>query len=190
VVLRRQRRTSPGLVAAAVMTVFVGVSVYVRRWCRQKLDELEYVTSSNNNSFDQRNPNDLIVTMERTGLTGITDATSVNAELDGIRKWHTERGYKGGLVIRELTQPLFVVHEESGMIENLEDLALDPWRLARRECYYLYYEITGNGQAANILPRNDASNRCPQLSILLDGIRRRAWLSSASGLSQSSRSNF
>jgi hypothetical protein len=35
-------------------------------------------------------------------------AKSVKAELDDIRKWHANHGYKGGLVVRELTQPLFV----------------------------------------------------------------------------------
>jgi hypothetical protein len=137
-----------GAAAAAASVSAVGVSWYVRQWRRKKLQELDYVNKTN---FTQRNPQDLIVTMERTGLMGITaGAKSVKEELEDIRQWHLEHGYKGGLVLRELTQPLFVHDEQhSGMRELetiLEDLALDPMRLARRECYYLYYEITGNGQ--------------------------------------------
>jgi hypothetical protein len=145
---------SPRQVGAAAMaaSVFaVGVSWYVRQWRHQKLQELDYVNQTN---FTQRNPQELIVTMERTGLMGITaGAKSVKEELEHIRQWHLEHGYKGGLVLRELTQPLFVHGDEtthSGTMSNLEhmleDLASDPMRLARRECYYLYYEITGNGQ--------------------------------------------
>jgi hypothetical protein len=86
---------------------------------------------------------------------GITPgATSVKEELDSIRKWHHQRGYKGGLVLRELTQPLFddddddegMGYQQHQHEHYLQDLALDPMRLARRECYYLYYEITGNGE--------------------------------------------
>lgn len=147
---------SPGrkrsLVVLSAATVLCGaVSVYVRQWRRQKLDEL-----LDHSSFDQpeqqvRTPADLIETMERTGLMGKPSpmgkrAQSVKEELDSIRQWHTDHGYKGGLVLRELSQPLYVDSPSSGTVEDLEEMALDPMRLARRECYYLYYEITGNGQ--------------------------------------------
>jgi hypothetical protein len=46
----------------------------------------------------------------------------------------------------DVTQPLFQANPDRGILEDLEDFALDPWRLARRECYYLYYEITGTGE--------------------------------------------
>jgi hypothetical protein len=112
------------------------------------LEELQFVTDGG--VLPQRNLQDLIVLTERTGLMGITPgAKSVKEELDSIRKWHHEHGYKGGLVLREFTQPLFTDNSEEGMVDgvrHLEDLALDPMRLARRECYYLYYEITGNGE--------------------------------------------
>ena len=137
----------------AASLAVVGVSsLYVRRWRTEHLKELEYVTDGSVLPH-QRNIEELIVLTERTGLMGITPgAKSVKEELDSIRKWHHERGYKGGLVLRELTQPLFANdhHAEGNNVlhnyDSLEDLALDPMRLARRECYYLYYEITGTGQ--------------------------------------------
>jgi hypothetical protein len=145
-VVSSRRGKSPRLVAAAAtaMTVVVGMSYYVRQFRRRKLQELDYVTSSS--LPQQRNLNHLMETMERMGQMGQRGKKSVKDELGTIRKWHSDHGYKGGLVLRELTQPLFV-HEGSGNImENLEDFALDPMRLARRECYYLYYEITGTGE--------------------------------------------
>jgi hypothetical protein len=136
------RRKRPLLWVPVAVVAGVGTSLYARQKRREKLSELLELSPA----FDQRNPADLVETMERTGLMGITGAKSVKEELDGIREWHTERGYKGGLVLRELSQPLFA-HKADGLtVENLEDAALDPMRLARRECYYLYYEITGTGQ--------------------------------------------
>ena len=139
----KRLRTSRNALAAATLTILIGGSLYLRLWRQQLLEELEYVTSASD--FSQRNVEELIVTIERTGLMGITGARSVKAELDGIRKWHLERGYKGGLVLRELAQPLFT-DQDSGVEEKNDDLTMDPSPLERRECYYLYYEITGNGE--------------------------------------------
>lgn len=121
-----------------IATCFVGVSIYIRRWRADQLDRMEPMTEL------PPGREDLLELMERTGQMGKSGAKSVKAELEDIRQWHTNHGYKGGLVLRELTQPLFI--ESSGIIEGLEELALDPMQLARRECYYLYYEITGNGE--------------------------------------------
>jgi hypothetical protein len=141
------------ILAASLAVVGVVTSLYVRRWRTQHLEELTFVTDGGD-GLPQRNLQELIVLTERTGLMGITPgAASVKEELDSIRKWHHERGYKGGLVLRELTQPLFAASDDDaeGMVvhqqqHHYHDLALDPMRLARRECYYLYYEITGNGE--------------------------------------------
>jgi hypothetical protein len=82
---------------------------------------------------------------------GKPGAKSVKEELEDIRQWHIERGYKGGLVLRELLQPLFEYSSKStdygpqtpdGIC--LQDLTYP--NLARRECYYMYYEITPNGE--------------------------------------------
>ena len=120
----------------------VGVSIYIRQWRSRRLEELDFNTFR----IQTRKPEELIRITERTGLMGITGAKSVKEELGSIRKWHHDHGFKGGLVVRELTQPLFA---NEGSMQDLEDFMLDPMRLARRECYYLYYEITGNGEIRN-----------------------------------------
>jgi hypothetical protein len=117
---------------------YTGASIFVRYWRSQKLAEMEPLT---------RFPpgrEDLLDLIERTGQMGKSGAKSVKEELNDIRKWHTDHGYKGGLVLRELSKPLFV--DSFGTIDGLEGLALDPMQLSRRECYYLYYEITGTGE--------------------------------------------
>jgi Lipase (class 3) len=126
-----------------------------------------------------RSSQELLHVIERSGLMGQRPGTkSVKEELDVIRKWHADHGYKGGLVVRELLQPLFEQHyhdsltttptnttptttttnntKSSTIIDDrqqpqqqrscmtLEDL-VHP-NLARRECYYMYYEITPNGE--------------------------------------------
>jgi hypothetical protein len=117
----------------------MGISLYAQEWRRQKIKGLRLV-----NGIEQQRPSqELLRTMERTGLVGTKN--SVKEELENIRKWHLKHDYKGGLVLRELGRPLFI--QQGGRLsQNLKDLAKDPWRLARRECYYLYYEITGTGE--------------------------------------------
>jgi len=75
---------------------------------------------------------------------------SVKNEMDRIRQWHHEHGYKGGLVLRDLTKPLFGMEiwestEEEPVGLTMLEIVEDPTRLARRECYYMYYELKGNG---------------------------------------------
>lgn len=131
-------RPSAKYAVGALVGCYVGVSLVTRYWRRQKLEELEPMT---------RLPpgrEDLLELMERTGQMGKSGSKSVKRELDDIRKWHSDHGYKGGLVLRELSMPLFA--DSLGTMEGLEGLALDPMQLARRECYYIYYEITGTGE--------------------------------------------
>jgi hypothetical protein len=66
-------------------------------------------------------------------------------ELDRIRSWHQNKGFRGGLVLRELNQPLY---QNGSSIESGDDVdsILQPDQLHQRECYYLYYEIKPNGQ--------------------------------------------
>ena len=67
-------------------------------------------------------------------------------ELDTIRSWHQNKGFRGGLVLRELNQPLY--RNGGNSIESGDDVdsILQPDQLHQRECYYLYYEIKSNGQ--------------------------------------------
>ena len=89
-------------------------------------------------------------TVQRAGLMGQQQAVSVKAELDTIRTWHVQHGYKGGLVVRDLTLPLGKDDSAATASANGSTVVgpwrQDPLRLARRECYYLYYEVTPTGQ--------------------------------------------
>lgn len=110
-------------------------------------------SSSRNNN---RTVPDMICALTRTSLQGtsLPGAKSVKEELEHIRKWHHRHGYNGGIVLRELTKPLFRLYsmtdEDVAAEEDAEQVPMfditDPMRLARRECYYLYYELTDTGQ--------------------------------------------
>ncbi|KAG7355109.1 lipase class 3 [Nitzschia inconspicua] len=152
---------------SSVLVTSIGISWYVREWRENKLQELQFVDSAEGTSDSSsslqppqllpRSTQEILQIVERTGLMGRPGAKSVKDELEDIRQWHVERGYKGGLVLRELLQPLFehrsdpnqdisdneMQRNNNGII-TLEDLA-NP-NLARRECYYLYYEIKPNGE--------------------------------------------
>jgi len=125
----------------AVITIpLLAVGVYVRDWRHEQFKDLE------NASDDERSPNtcnmkeypvrDLIINMQRSGLMGhsVDGAKSVKEELEEIRRWHLERNFKGGLVLRDLEQPLFNGDAEENSVVG------DPMGRARRECYFLYYE--------------------------------------------------
>lgn len=131
-------RVSVHLVLGILAASTAGISVYLRYWRERNLALLEPWTTL------PIGRKDLLEMVERTGLMGKSGAKSVKEELEAIRKWHADHGYKGGLVLRELTQPLFT--ESSGIMEDLDNFMHDPMHLARRECYYLYYEITGTGE--------------------------------------------
>ena len=60
--------------------------------------------------------------------------------MDSIQEWHQQRGFRRGLVLRELNRPLFD-------IEGGDDVEmLPPTELDQRECYFLYYELLANGE--------------------------------------------
>jgi hypothetical protein len=131
----------------------VAVSYQTRKYRKQKIQELPLCTQSSTTwqeHYPNRSLEDVQECVRRTGLMGTS--ASVKTELDRIRNWHHEHGYKGGLVLRDLTKPLFGMElwENNEDIDAKEDLTIgeileDTTRLARRECYYLYYEIKGNG---------------------------------------------
>lgn len=133
------RQVLIGLVVAGIP--FVGISIYVREWRREHIKRLPRASCALLEGDDEGKaylwyPIDTLISdVRRSGLMGhiVKGAQSVKQELDSIRNWHSDRNFKGGLVLRDLQQPLF---GEDGIEEMFED----PMRLARRECYYLYYE--------------------------------------------------
>jgi hypothetical protein len=68
--------------------------------------------------------------------------------LEHIRKWHQCHGFHGGLVMRELTQPLYYNPDYDNNIEETDNAEPLPiiHNLNQRECYYLYYEVRPDGQ--------------------------------------------
>ena len=134
----RYRRLA--LLVTCSLGVTTSVSLYSRKWRSSLLDKLNPLASL------PEGRDDMLQIMERTGLMGRSGMKSVKAELQDIRRWHIDHGFNGGLVVRELTKPLFEASSSRTMEERLEDLVRDPTNLARRECYYLYYEITDVGE--------------------------------------------
>lgn len=138
------------VVAGATTAAFLVVSSYqTRRWRKDRIQELPLVTGVWDEYYPSRSLPSVVQIMERAGLMGTSH--SVKAELEDIRKWHREHDFRGGLVLRDLTKPLFGIdeddphHEESEL--SLFEILQDPTRLARRECYYLYYELKPNGES-------------------------------------------
>ncbi|KAL7514553.1 hypothetical protein ACHAXN_013352 [Cyclotella atomus] len=154
----RRRTLAAGLTAAASIA---GLSVYTRYERRKKLATLTpaaeggLLISSSSDEISKAgfkpkyDVSSLIETITRAGLVGGTK--SVKDELDTLRKWHVQRGYNGGLVVRDLSRPLFnldLFHsdkKESGSNEEL-NVSNDVGLMNQRECYYLYYEIHSNGE--------------------------------------------
>lgn len=170
---------SPLFVAVAAVTVAVAVasaSLYTRHLREQKLSTLVEAKDSELLSTDTTTTNtisstlssspiynlpSLIETVTRAGLIGSTK--SVKDELHVLRDWHTSRGYNGGIVVRDLSRPLFSLNlfdfgHETNNDESEEDINGDDKEsfdgisniadhiMNRRECYYLYYEIHSNGE--------------------------------------------
>mmetsp|Transcript_23021 Transcript_23021/g.49821 ORF Transcript_23021/g.49821 Transcript_23021/m.49821 type:complete len:424 (+) Transcript_23021:163-1434(+) len=155
------------LAFAVAATVAAGASsLYARHLREQKLSTLVSAKDSGILSTDVSTSNapsqiynlpTLIETIKRAGLIGSTK--SVKHELHALRKWHMNRGYNGGIVVRDLSRPLFSLNLlDSGHETNVEkeysnhiddggqvDIGnID--HTNRRECYYLYYEIHSNGE--------------------------------------------
>lgn len=146
----QQQRRRAVLVAAS--TAAVAASVATRRERQARLVQL--IEAKEVLSREQLR--EIQETMVRTGLMGtsLPGAKSVKEELSVIRKWHQDHGFRGGIVLRELTKPLFRLYDMTEEDETAEEDAQDApdfevtdvLRLARHECYYLYYELESNGQ--------------------------------------------
>lgn len=135
-------------VAAVLAVVGASSSLYTRHIRNDKLSTLTLAKDSE--IFHTKyNLNSLIETVSRAGLIGTTK--SVKDEIHTLRQWHTERGYNGGIVVRDLSRPLFSLrehpdeHDENSNLTGHEiNMNID--HMNRRECYYLYYEIHSNGE--------------------------------------------
>ena len=140
----------------AAITIAGSSSIYTRHIRKQKLSTLTLAQDSTLLSTKYNLPS-LTESVKRAGLIGTTK--SVKDELHYLRNWHVDRGYFGGIVLRDLSRPLFSLNsssadeidEASSSSDDDDDgknhkIIIDPDQSNRRECYYLYYEIHSNGQ--------------------------------------------
>jgi hypothetical protein len=176
-----KRSVGPYAVASALVgAAILGYQSYeIRRWRRDQIEGLALATDVWSEHYPHRKLEDVEPELERCGLMGRT--RSVKTDLERIREWHARNEYPGGLVLRDVSLPLFFFEEGerkdqvdaqpqqpiqdletegeslnvtptqsrspvSYMTMTLKDFLLDPVRLARRECYYVYYEVTPRGQ--------------------------------------------
>lgn len=165
---QQQKRKIIPVISSCALLATIGYSINTRKW---REDHLVEVSSALNNNYkdtfylgDDKGYENIItnrkkekgikrdlLTLEniiaRTGLMG--KFHSVKDELDRIRIWHQEHGYRGGIVLRELNVPLYNPDDIDAVIEGGDDVeavtALKPTQMKQRECYYLYYEIKPNG---------------------------------------------
>lgn len=151
------------------MSSISAVSIYTRHLRHEKVSSLTSIEDSG--LLSRKKALHMIETIKRAGLMGSTK--SVKEELDALRKYHIEHGYHGGLIVRDLSQPLFsldkcndansaAVEPDSYMCDdnevkhtaNVKSSAESDTNssekntdMAQRECYYLYYEIKPNGHS-------------------------------------------
>ena len=111
-----------------------------------------------------RSISSLIELSERNCLMG--HKNNLLDELESIRRWHRERGFNGGIVLRELHTPLYQKDNPNDAASkdvttttntattntttnattnttNTVATLLDEH--VQRHCYYIYYEIRGDG---------------------------------------------
>ena len=155
--------------ALAAVSSLSAVSLYTRHNRHEKVSSLTSVEDSG--LLSRNKALHIIETIKRAGLMGSTK--SVKEELNLLRKYHIENGYHGGLIVRDLSQPLFSFNEcndakntavESDSYMCDDNLVKDTVNvkssvesdtnsseknidMAQRECYYLYYEIKPNGHS-------------------------------------------
>ena len=102
---RRKQYTIYALTAAAA---FSAMSIHTRRSRHENISSLTPARDSGLLSPHQ--VSSIIEEVKRAGLMG--KAKSVKEELDCLRKYHIENGYLGGLIVRDLSQPLFSIDDE------------------------------------------------------------------------------
>jgi hypothetical protein len=163
---KHEQSPSAIFLVAGTATLGVGASFYTRRLRDQKLQTLvsakdsglldtspssSTATSRTYSCHQRYNLHSLIETTKRAGLIGSTK--SVKDELQTLREWHANRGYNGGIVVRDLGRPLFSLNSLDHGRETNDgdgnaslDGIIDITKSDQRECYYLYYEIHSNGE--------------------------------------------
>lgn len=152
--------------ALAAVSAMSAVSIYTRHIRHEKVSSL--TSAQDSGLLSRYKALYIIETITRAGLMGSTK--SVREELDLLRKYHIEHGYHGGLIVRDLSQPLFSFDEhndaksaiaesdsqiwnDEGVRDTMKKTAVESDSgsiernidMAQRECYYLYYEIKPNG---------------------------------------------
>mmetsp|Transcript_28625 Transcript_28625/g.57618 ORF Transcript_28625/g.57618 Transcript_28625/m.57618 type:complete len:426 (+) Transcript_28625:214-1491(+) len=166
---QHQKKHKYAAYALAAVSAMSAASIYTRHIRHEKVTSLTSAEDSGLLSRDKALS--IIETIKRAGLMGSTK--SVKEELDLLRRYHIENGYHGGLIVRDLSQPLFSldegndtntsageygsnnsISEDEGVKgsvnvkstkENGANLSEKKMDMAQRECYYLYYEIKPNG---------------------------------------------
>ena len=124
----RNRRIAVGAAVSGV----VAASINLRRWREENQVDLPLALSMS------YSPQEVLTFVERGSLMGYVP--NVSHELHDIREWHRANGFVGGITLRELSKPLYGRHTpETDTIDTNDDFT-------HRNCYYLYYEITGTGQ--------------------------------------------
>jgi pimeloyl-ACP methyl ester carboxylesterase len=137
----RRNQSRRAVLLGTAVTATTIVSYQTRKWRSHRINELpSWQELYQVPAHYGRSTDSITTTLKRAMLMGRKRA-GVSQELEDIRKWHVHHGYKGGLVLRELNTPL---HHSDGNEEPFE--WMDAMALARRECYYLYYELKGNGE--------------------------------------------
>ncbi len=163
------KKTALRVLSSCSLLSLFGYCIYTRRKRERQLIDLPlardcglfYVgnesadinTNNSNNNYKGSNKNNklrrdlhvLETIIARNGLMG--KQTTVKEELDDIRSWHQNHGYKGGVVLRDLSTNLYELEYEA--LEGGDDVEVEstrPEKIRQRECYYLYYEIKPNGQ--------------------------------------------
>ncbi|KAL3803766.1 hypothetical protein ACHAW5_004617 [Stephanodiscus triporus] len=164
---KHEHPSSAIFVVAASVTIGISTSLYTRHLREKKLQTLvsakdsgllDTSTSSSTSTLrthschQKYNLPFLIESTKRAGLVGSTK--SVKDELCALREWHANRGYNGGIVVRDLGRPLFSLNSLDNVRETVNDddenASFDCIgnieKFNQRECYYLYYEIHSNGE--------------------------------------------
>jgi len=171
------------IIGAVILSGTAG-SIYIRKWREEHIDDLldagacgvfyikngkiphngvAKMQNENKTPRIRRDLNVLATTVARAGLMGnlVRNAKSVKDELNAIRSWHQQRGFNGGLVLREVARPIYNSALEPYFLDSEDDnqneitepistdddtLLLSPEQIQQRECYYLYYEILPDGK--------------------------------------------
>jgi len=136
----RSRQVFLGTGILCTVSVVVAASWEVRTRRARLIKDLPDVSELG------RSARSLIDVSVRSSLMG--SRRNVSDEVDYIRKWHRERGYNGGIVLREVNTPLYIPSDVE--IDDLGEEVINPVEFTKdhdsRHCYYMYYEVHSDGR--------------------------------------------